>query len=87
MVDLLLEVGPVLAGGFGPTPLTFMEIDAWARRTARDLQPWEAQILRRLSSEWCSQASISDAHDCRPPWRELALPSREEVASKIDSIL
>jgi hypothetical protein len=29
-------------------PIPWSEIDAWARRTGRDLTPWECRVLTRL---------------------------------------
>ena len=32
-------------GGFGPAPLTYQELDAWARRLEIDPTPWEIEQI------------------------------------------
>jgi len=87
VVEMLLEVGPAMDTPMGRATLSFSEIDAWARRTARSLQPWEAQFLKRLSSEYLAQFSISSDPNCPPPWRVLSAPSKDELDRKIDALL
>jgi hypothetical protein len=64
----LFEVGPYMAGGMGPTPLTFGEIDAWCNRTGIDLQPWECRFLRSLSSDYISELHRAEKWDAKSPW-------------------
>lgn len=40
------------SNGFGPVPLSFAEIDAWARLNARVLHPFELRALRALDAAW-----------------------------------
>ena len=35
-------------GPMGPAPLTWLDLDAWARRMRRDPAPWEFDVLSRL---------------------------------------
>jgi len=34
--------------GFGPNPLAWTEIDAWARLTGTLLEPWEVRAIREI---------------------------------------
>ncbi|MBK8916356.1 MAG: hypothetical protein IPM64_17465 [Phycisphaerales bacterium] len=82
LVEYLFEVGPVESGGFGPQPLSHLELLAWQTNMRRWLQPWEISLMRRLSAEWAAQLHKSEDHDCPPPWtgEELSDRERENVA-------
>lgn len=62
------EVGPTEAGGFGPSTLTWQELDSWAARMPRGLQPWEFLMLRRLSLEWIAESQRAEDDACPAPW-------------------
>lgn len=36
------------SNGFGPNPLTWSDITAWASLTGTDLRPWEVRLLKQL---------------------------------------
>jgi len=38
--------------GYGPNPISYAEIEAWARLTGRHLTPWEVAALRVLDQVW-----------------------------------
>lgn len=38
--------------GMGAAPLTYPDIDAWARLTKRDLDPWRVRVLSRVDDAW-----------------------------------
>ena len=68
MLAHLQDVGPVLAGGMGPAPITYGELQAWQVTTGIDLIPWQATMLRRLSREFVAETSAA-AEAARPaPW-------------------
>ena len=48
ITDRLIEIGLTQAAGMGAVPLSWLEINAWCERTAVDLEPWEARLIRRL---------------------------------------
>lgn len=85
LVDLLFEAGPVMSGGMGPAMLSELELQAFQNNRGIVLQPWEVTMLRRLSKEWLEESDRAEAHDARAPFG--ALPSREEVARKLDEAL
>lgn len=46
--------------GFGPNPITFVEIDAWARLMRLRLDPWEVDTLRMLDDAYLEVAAQND---------------------------
>lgn len=69
VTDRLMEMGLTQAAGMAAVPLSWQEIDAWCRRTAIDLTPWEARLIRRLSAEYLAESQRAEAETCPPPWR------------------
>ncbi len=49
-------------------PISFQELDAWAQRVPRGLQPWEFLMLRRLSLEWIAESQRAEDADAPAPW-------------------
>jgi hypothetical protein len=43
-----LELSATRPRGMGFVPISYAEIDAWARRTGRDPLPYEVQLIRRV---------------------------------------
>lgn len=78
-MDYLFEVGP----GTGDGALTFQEIAAWCSLTGRELEPWEVQTLRRMSSAYLSEATeATDPKRPAPAWYGEA-PAKEVVAKTL----
>lgn len=73
LLGYLYECGPTLVAGMGEGPLTHSEIEAWQRNSGVDLEPWEAQFMRRLSIEYLSQSHKSSVDNCQPPWNSDVL--------------
>lgn len=42
--------------GFGPSPISFCEIDAWARLTGRLPEAWEVQVIKDIDVCYLSSA-------------------------------
>jgi hypothetical protein len=40
------------SAGFGPNPLSAVEILAWSRLSGNHVAPWEFEVLRRLDHKW-----------------------------------
>lgn len=77
ITERLMEIGLVEAGGMGPAPLSWREIEAWQRATGVHLAPWEAKLIRRLSADYISEGRAAESENCPPPWR--APVSRREL--------
>lgn len=86
LIDYLFDVGPARRAEAGEVELDDVVLRAWQDNTGYGLEPWECRTLRRLSGDWIGQRQKSEDENCPPPWR-AALPSREEVARKIDELL
>lgn len=87
LVEYLLDVGPVLSTGFGPSPVTHGELAAWQANTGVELQPWEVRGIRRLSGIYLEQAEQSRAADCPPPWLPRVDATRaQQVSGKLRSV-
>lgn len=71
LVPILWEIGPTLAGGMGEGPVTQGEIRAWQDNMGVALQPWEVQLLRRLSIEYMAQSHKATEPGCKPPYGQL----------------
>lgn len=89
LVGYLFSVGPVMAGGMGPVPITSAELAAWQANTGRDLTAWESDTLRSLSAAWASASNDARAADCPAPWvaESIEQDDRERVARKVSAIL
>jgi hypothetical protein len=44
--------------GFGPGPISWSEIDAWARRTGADPAPWELEVISELDAAYLKQQAV-----------------------------
>jgi len=44
--------------GFGPCPLTWLDLDAWSRFTGNVPTPWEVELLMALDAEYLN--SLAD---------------------------
>jgi hypothetical protein len=51
-----LEMHNTRAGGFGPGPITYAEIDAWQRVMCSRLLPWEVDALRKVDDAFLQSA-------------------------------
>lgn len=79
-----MEVGPSESHGFGRAPISHQELLAWQINMRRMLQPWELQMLRRLSIEWVSEMDRAEEPDAKAPWLGDVMP--EELARVSDSL-
>lgn len=65
LLTILLDVGPVMPGGFGPAILSHGELRAWQVNAGITLQPWEVAMVRRLSAEYLKASA--EAEDPKAP--------------------
>lgn len=57
------EIRRRTAGGFGPGPISWEGIAAWAKVTGRRITPWEAGVLGDLDDKFLIVMSEASAHD------------------------
>ncbi|WP_139044806.1 hypothetical protein [Phaeobacter sp. S60] len=50
-----LEVGPTLPGAMGEVPVSWVEVDAYARHSPEITEPWEVQALVQMSQDYLSE--------------------------------
>ncbi len=85
LLEHLFDIGPVQNTGMGLAPISHMELRAWQDNTGICLQSWEAEFLRRLSSEYVRAATDAKRPDCPAPWIEApyAKPPPNLVAKRM----
>ena len=79
VTDRLIEIGLSEAAGMGTVPLSWREIDAWCSRTRVDLPPWEARLIRKLSSAYLAEGRIAEKESCPPPWRTVVTQQEKDI--------
>jgi len=87
LLEYLFEIGPVMASGGGPAPVTHGEIAAWCDLTGIELSVWEARTLRRLSCDYLSESYRAEKADRAAPWQPELLRARLVAKSLQESIL
>lgn len=67
-----LDVGPAMSGGMGDVEISYGEIVAWSKATGTPVEPWQAQLLRRLSGAYI-EAKVAGADPMAvPPYHVVA---------------
>jgi hypothetical protein len=88
LINYLFEVGPVMAGGAGPTAITHGELRAWQANLGIELEPWECRFLRRLSREYVNELQRAEKIDAKAPWQpEDYVPDLAGVAQRMRSAI
>ncbi len=82
VVNRLIEIGLTGSTGMGPVPLCWLEIDAWSRQTGIELMPWEARLIRALSTAYIAEGRKAESENCPPPWRAEVSRRELEVAEQ-----
>lgn len=87
MIDYFFKVGMVSSNGMGVEPVSFTEIDVWARRCGYALDNWECETLHELSVQYAAELSASKDISAPAPWGEVPDDdSREKIAAKVRDI-
>lgn len=86
------QVGPSQSGGLGEGPLSFGEMESWARMTGAHVTPWDVGLLRRLSVEYLQERHRATKADAEPPWKaetddEITQIQRESVARGLRNVM
>ncbi len=85
LVNVLFDMGPCSYTGFGPVPLSEVEIAAWQFNRGMRLEPWECETIRRLSREYVSMSQEAESQSCPSPYS--AAFSKEQVVKMEDAFL
>jgi hypothetical protein len=88
IVTRFIEIGMSESNGMGSSPLSWREINEWQRATGVELAPWEARLIRRLSSQYLAESRKAEDENCPPPWRaEVTQREREIEQAKLEMVL
>lgn len=77
----LFEIGPTAIGGMGEGPLGYQDFTAWQAVSGIELMPWEARLLRRLSSEYMAERQRAEEPTALAPYNEQG-----EIAARRDRV-
>ena len=84
----LIEIGLVQAGPGGAVALSWAEIRAWQENVCIRLAPWEARLIRALSTAYVAEGRRAEADNASSAWK-TPITQREidlEVAA-LESVL
>jgi hypothetical protein len=83
IISYLLDIGPVIAAGFGPAAIHWRDILAWQQCTSVRLPPWQARLIIELSKEYLVFSEKAKEPDCLSPLSNEAKQGyRREAISK-----
>lgn len=89
LVNLLMEIGPTIATGFGLAAIGWRELADWQACSGTDLAPWEARMLRRLSADYAAELHAAESPERPAPYVTIdqVAANRDAVEAKILRIL
>ena len=67
-INILFESGPATYSRDGVAPLSWRELDAYKTLCGVSLAPWQARLIRSLSSDYVIEYNAARAQDAPPPW-------------------
>jgi hypothetical protein len=76
------DLGLCSSGAMGAVSISSQEIDAWARLSAVELNPWEFSALRQMSQNYVSSLHLSEDPATPPPYGTLAQEFDRNVVEK-----
>lgn len=88
IVDRLVQIGLTESNGMGVSPLSWREINEWQRASCVELAPWEARLIRALSTSYIAEGRRAEAEACPPPWRaEISQRERDVAEARLSMVL
>lgn len=88
LVGYLWDIGASMPVGMGTAPIDSQRLVLWQQETGIELQPWEAQGLRRLSRAYVAESAAAEEFECPPPWSAVPTPElREQLARDLGAAL
>ena len=87
IIDLLLDVGPGMAGHLGMVPISATELRAWSQGTATELEPWEFSTLLDLSAVFVSSARVYEGSSEMAPdlsTYERSMEIKNSMGNRVD---
>lgn len=88
LIAYLWEIGPIIEGPMGMSPVQETDLQAWQSNTGVELDVWESRLIRRLSREYLVQFQRAEKQDCPAPYLSgISLTERRAaVSAKIDAL-
>jgi len=86
ILEWLFELGVFQPSGYGPMPISFQEIESWARMTRTVLTWQESKFLKELSQEYCNQYAKSSDRNAAPPYTTEKI-DKESVSDRVRNAL
>ncbi len=88
IIARFVELGINEEAGMGAAPLSWREIMAWQEAVSLRLAPWEARLLRRLSTEYLAECRRAETENCPPPWQwPFSEADRAAEQAALDAVL
>ncbi len=89
LIQILTEIGPCLETGFGLAVIPQSEIASWQYNNGINLDVWEIQTLRQLSSVYREQCIKSKDPGCPAPYTkgDIDEQRRQAVADSFQNFL
>lgn len=79
LTDWLYDIGPVISGGMAMARIEWRDIRAWEESVGIKLEPWEAQLIRRLSGAYLSMSVNAKEEACPAPYIDRRIARRNEA--------
>lgn len=87
IIDYWQEAGKACYGGMGESPLTSLELEAWANGNGIELTPYEFKTIRALSVDYLSSKRQGEKAICPSPYTESVKKlDRDKVANDVNRI-
>ncbi len=80
LLSYLLEIGPVVSGGWGPAAIDWRDLVAWQTCTSIRLAPWESRMLVSLSRDYLAYSKKAEEPSCLSPLSSEAQKSNNRDA-------
>jgi len=69
LVQRLIEIGLTEPAGMGMAPISWQTLAAWSTMTGVTLSPWEARLLRNLSTAYLAEFNAAGEEGRPAPFR------------------
>ena len=87
LIDWLLEIGPTEPAGMGAAPISFGSMLDWQDIMGVELEPWEAQTLRRLSVDYVNEQYHARDKDRPAPYSAFLSGDVQANRQRVDDKL
>lgn len=86
LIECFNLIGRFSSSGMGMAPLSWGEIESFSNQSSCALDNWEADIIYRMSCEYCSMHSKSDGESVNAPYSIDIRNNKDELQKMRDRI-